>query len=60
MDIPALWAKTATLAACMPTGMASYSIAEQYNEGAKRVASTIMLGTVLSTVTLMIAVSLLV
>ncbi len=60
MDIPELWAKTAILAACMPTGMASYSIAEQYGTGTKAVASTVMLGTIVSTITLMIAVSLLI
>ena len=60
VDVPTLWAKTAILAACMPTGMASYSIAEQYSTGTKAVASSIMLGTLTSTITLMIAVSLLV
>ena len=60
MDVPDLWAKTATLAACMPTGMASYTIAEQYNHGTELAASTIMLGTLLSTVTLMVAISLLI
>jgi len=59
MDIPVLWAKTATLAACMPTGVNAYNIAVQYDIAARPTASTIMLGTVLSTITLMIAVSLL-
>jgi len=59
MNVPGLWVEVTTLAACMPAGVNSYNIAVQYNTGVKRVASTILLGTVLSTITLMIAVSVL-
>lgn len=60
LNVSALWVNTTTLAACMPTGMAAYSIAEQNGIGSRRAASTILLGAMISAFSLMLAVSLLI
>jgi len=60
LNVPELWVNTTTLAACMPTGMAAYSIAEQNNLGVKRAASTILLGAMISAFSLMFAISVLI
>lgn len=59
MDVSELWVSTTTLAACMPAGMAAYTIAEHNQCGARRSASSVLLGTLFSAFTLVIAVSLL-
>jgi len=50
----------ATIAACMPTGMAAYTFAQQMDYGEKATAATILIGTLLSMFTLTIALSFLV
>ncbi len=51
--------KLATIAACMPTGMAAYTFAEQIGHGNKVAAASILIGTLLSLFTLTFALSLL-
>ena len=60
LEAPQIWVNTATLAACMPTGMAAYGYAEQYNTETVLVSSTILIGAVISAFTLVIAISLLI
>jgi len=59
LDAPLIWVNTTTLAACMPTGFLAYSVADQNNNGANRTASTIMIAAIVSSFSLIIAVSLL-
>jgi predicted permease len=59
LNAPQIWVNTTTLAACMPTGFLAYTIADQNNNGATRAASTIMIAAIVSSVSLLIAVSLL-
>ncbi|MFT5521532.1 MAG: malonate transporter [Enterobacterales bacterium] len=59
LDAPLIWVNTLTLAACMPTGFLAYSIADQNNNGATRASSTIMIAAIVSSFSLLIAVSLL-
>jgi len=49
----------ATLIACMPTGIAVYGFAQLYKTNVQSTAATILLGTVMSAVTLSVALSLL-
>ena len=60
LNAPLIWVNTATLVACMPTGMAAYTYAEQYNNGTTLASSTILIGAVLSPFTLVAAISLLI
>lgn len=50
----------ATLCACLPTGVAAYNIAQQYDVGVKTSSAIILLGTITSAFTLTIAMSLLI
>ena len=54
-----LWVKTTTLIACMPTGMAAYSMAERYQVNLTRAASTVLLGAIVSAFSLVFVASLL-
>ncbi|RLA04374.1 MAG: hypothetical protein DRQ47_03470 [Gammaproteobacteria bacterium] len=60
LEVSQVWVNTTTLAACMPTGLAAYSLAEQNNYGSTMAASTIFLGVLTSAFSLMIATSLLI
>ena len=57
IEAPEIWINTTTLAACMPTGLAAYSIADTNDNGSVRAASTIMMAAMLSAFTLILAVS---
>jgi len=59
LQLPPLWVCVATLVAALPTGMIPYSFATQHGVGARRAASTVMISTGLSAVTLTIVLLLL-
>lgn len=50
--LPATWVGTATVLASLPTGMVAYSFASQYGIAPRRAASTVLLSTILSVVSL--------
>ena len=50
--LPPLWVGTATLMAGLPTGMVAYSLAEQYDTAPRRAATSILVGTAVSIITL--------
>lgn len=54
-DLPNMWVGTATIMAALPSGMIGYSYASQYGVGARRAATTVLLSTALSAITLTIA-----
>ena len=60
LQVSTIWANTATLTACLPTGMAPYAIAEQYDRDIKRTSSTILISVVVSVFSLIFAVSILI
>nr|WP_281500623.1 AEC family transporter [Kordiimonas marina] len=59
LGLPTLWVAVATLVGAMPAGMIPYSFATQHGIGARRAASTILLSTSLSAVTISIILLLL-
>lgn len=52
--LPAMWVGTATIMAALPAGMIGYSFASQYGVGARRAATTVLLSTALSAISLTI------
>lgn len=52
LGLPPLWVGVATLTAALPTGMVAYTFGEQYGVGARRAATTVVISTALSVVTL--------
>jgi malonate transporter and related proteins len=58
-DVPPLWAAVATFTAAMPTGVNAYIFAARYRAGEAEAAAAILLSTVLSVITLWIALLLL-
>ncbi|WP_374763038.1 AEC family transporter [Yunchengibacter salinarum] len=59
-DLPPLWVGTATLLAALPTGMIAYGFAAQFDVGKRRAATTVLLSTLLSVVSLTVLLTLLV
>lgn len=51
-DLPDMWVGTATIMAALPSGMIGYSYASQYGVGARRAATTVLLSTALSAISL--------
>ncbi len=60
MGMSDLWVGTATLLACMPSGVIAYTMADKYDTSPTRAASTIMVSTITSIFTLLIAMNFLV
>lgn len=52
LSLPDLWVGVATLTAALPTGMVAYTFGEQYGIGSRRAATTVVIGTATSIVTL--------
>lgn len=52
LELPELWVGVATLTAALPTGMVAYTFGEQYGVGSRRAATTVVIGTATSIVTL--------
>ena len=52
LGLPALWVGVATLTAALPTGMVAYTFGSQYGIGARRAATTVVISTAASVVTL--------
>ncbi|MFC3051493.1 AEC family transporter [Kordiimonas pumila] len=52
MHLPDLWVAVATLFACLPTGMIAYSFANRYGVGARRAATTVLVSTCFSVLTI--------
>ena len=52
LALPPTWVGVATLMAALPTGMIPYSFATQHGVGSRRAASTVLLSTVASALTL--------
>lgn len=54
LALPPLWVGAATLTAALPTGMVAYTFGEQYGIGSRRAATTVVVSTATSVVTLSI------
>lgn len=52
LGLPELWVGVATLTAALPTGMVAYTFGEKYGVGSRRAATTVVIGTATSIVTL--------
>ncbi len=52
LGLPTVWVGVATLTAALPTGMVAYTFGEQYGIGARRAATTVVISTSLSLLTL--------
>lgn len=59
LGLPGEWVGVATLMGALPTGMVAYSFASQYGIGARRAATTVLISTGASAVTLSIVLLLL-
>lgn len=59
LDLPALWVGVATMTAALPTGMVAYTFGEQYGIGARRAATTVVLSTAFSVISLSVLLVLL-
>lgn len=57
--MPDFWVAVATLFACLPTGMVAYSFANMYGVGARRAATTVLVSTAVSVVTITLVLLLL-
>lgn len=57
MDFPVLWVGVATLTAAMPTGALAYTLAAEYHCNEERAASTVVVSTALSSISLMLIIS---
>ena len=55
LDLPSLWVGVATMTAALPTGMVAYTFGEKYGIGSRRAATTVVISTALSIVTLTVA-----
>ncbi len=52
LKLPELWVGVATITAALPTGMVAYTFGEKYGVGSRRAATTVVISTALSVVTL--------
>ncbi|WCL54442.1 AEC family transporter [Gimibacter soli] len=59
LDLPPLWVGVATVMAALPTGIIPYTIAARYQTAPRRTASTVLISTGLSAITLVVLLSLL-